>query len=94
MQSDRSTDGVEEYTRFEADIQLGDGPDQRGSIEVEVLRGTDGNRNPRQVKIPVDGDGLDVEVATEVSDEAFAEFYYELQRSSMALKNALGLEDD
>lgn len=98
--SDEDFDG--EYTRFRANIQLGDGIDQRGDVTVELVREPNENRNERETGIPltdserehINLDGRDMEVVdTPCNDREFAEFYNELQRASNALRDALNLPD-
>jgi hypothetical protein len=82
-----------EFTRLKSSVQLGDGPDQRGDVTVEVVR----EKRPREgferrdveVELP---DGSVVE--GDVDDATFAEFYTELDRATRVLSDALGLADD
>ncbi len=85
-----------EYTKFRAKVQLGDGPDQRGSIEVELQREPDEDREERFVAMPesatMESPSMDVEA--KMNDAQFAEFYHELSRGTEALRQSLGLEED
>lgn len=91
MKEDTEPDGSTEYTKFSSKIQLGDGVDQRGDIQVEIARDRPslGRRNEHTVELP-SGD----EVTVTVDDEAFAEFYFELQRSTDVLRESLGLDGE
>lgn len=77
-----------EYTRFRANIQLGDGPDRRGDVTIEIVREREevASQTPREVELP-SGE----RIQTETMDAAFAEFYIELDRASTTLRETLGL---
>lgn len=85
-----------EYTRFRANIQLGDGPDQRGDVTVEMVREPGEDRAERYVAIPeaATEQAPAMDVPAQMNDAHFAEFYHELQRGRRALREALGLPDD
>ena len=80
-----------EYTRIKAKVQLGDGPDQRGEVTVEMVRERteDTPLDVRTVELP---DGTSVE--TTIDDRTFAEFYLESGRVVSALSDRLGLDPD
>ena len=86
-----------EYTRFRAKVQLGDGPDQRGEVTVEVVRepnpdGEDEKVNdyrPVYYQLP---DGTTA--GATLDHRTFAEFYGELDRATDALRENLGLEPE
>ena len=81
-----------EFTRLKSSVQLGDGPDQRGDVTVEVLR----EKRPREgfERRDVELELPDGTVAEgDVDDATFAEFYTELERATRALSEALGLPD-
>lgn len=92
--TDEDGSEVEEYTRFRANIQLGDGPDQRGDVTVEMQREATDDRVEREVRVPSSQADRDAEVLTtaKCNDAQFAEFYNELMRGRAALSDALGLE--
>lgn len=93
---DHDPESLGEYTRLRANIQLGDGPDQRGDATVEVVREPESgiSTEAREVTIPTGDDEEMVTVRARASDVAFAEFYRELTRAEQALSEALGLADD
>jgi len=95
----RDHDPAEEFTRFKANIQLGDGPDQRGDITVEMVREPGEEREERSVVMPESNtdEAPSMDVTAPANDADFAEFYHELMRGRRALREALGLdaeEDD
>lgn len=79
------------FTRLKMNFQLGDGPDQRGDMTVEVSRAVDPDapRKTRKVQLP---GGARITAPT--NDEVFAEFYNECDRGERVLREVLGLEDD
>lgn len=83
-------DAESEYTRFQSKIQLGDGVDRRGDIQVEIVRerAPPSELTAREVTLP---SGETVAVGTD--DTAFAEFYFEVQRKTDVLREQLGLDD-
>jgi len=85
-----------EHTRYRAKVQLGDGPDRRGDVTVEMVREPSGDRNERHVIIPeaVTDEASAMDVQAPCNDADFAEFYHELERASTALRDVLGLDDD
>lgn len=89
-----SDDDLGEFTRFRANIQLGDGPDQRGDVTVEVVREPSEDRHVRPVTIPTGDDTADIEVESFADDEAFAEFYREISRARRTLAEQLGLPEE
>lgn len=93
---DHDPESLGEYTRLRANIQLGDGPDQRGDATVEVVREPESGIEveAREVTIPTGDDEEMVTVRAPASDVTFAEFYRELTRAERALSEALGLADD
>lgn len=79
-----------EYTRVRANVQIGDGPDQRGDVTVEIQRHTTAERTKeRVVEIP-NGSGY----RTEADDQIIAELYLQTQRAQEVLADVLGLEGD
>jgi hypothetical protein len=79
-----------EYTRIRANVQIGDGPDQRGDVTVETFREVDPDRRRiREVRLP---DGTEVD-GVPANDRVFAEWYTELQRAEDALRVTLGLPE-
>lgn len=85
-------DSESEFVRFQSKIQLGEGVDRRGDVTVEMLRERPslGRRTQHQdVELP---SGETVTITTD--DEAFAEFYFELQRTRDVLRRTLGLDRD
>ena len=95
MPKEETKDGTPlgEYNRFKASVQLGDGPDQRGEVTVELVREPLEGREGRTVSFPDVDDVEDAlgQVEAEVNDAQFAEFYIELKRSTGALRESLGL---
>lgn len=85
-----------EYTRIRANIQLGDGPDQRGDVTVEIVREPGEDRAERSVVMPeaATGESPVMDVTAPMNDRDFAEFYHELMRARKALNQALGLPED
>lgn len=94
MTNDKSNND-RSFTRLRLNFQLGDGPDQRGDMTVEVSREVDpdAERKTDEVQIPLD-DGQTRTVAAPTNDEVFAEFYNEVSRSERVLREVLGLEDE
>lgn len=92
----REGDPADEFVRFKAKIQRGDGPDQRGEVTVETVRelpvDSPGHRADVDVLLP-DGEVLTVE-DIEVQSGPFAEWYFEMQRAELALRETLGLIED
>jgi len=89
-------DPMDEFTRFRANIQLGDGPDQRGDITVEMVREPALDREERSVVMPESNtdEAPAMDVTAPANDQDFAEFYHELMRGRRALREALGLDSD
>lgn len=89
-------DPIDEFTRFRANIQLGDGPDRRGDITVEMVREVGTERPTRSIHTPeaVTDSVPAVDVSAPCNDQQFAEFYHELMRGGSALREALGLNED
>lgn len=83
-------DAPGEYTRFRTNIQLGDGPDQRGDMTVEIVRVID-EETPRRETHAVTHEGP---IETALTDAHFAEFALEVGRATDLLKNELGLTDE
>jgi hypothetical protein len=89
-------DETVEMTRFRCNVQLGNGPDQRGDVTVEMVREPNDDRNERHVIVPeaVTDEASTMNVEAPCNDADFAEFYHELERASTALRDVLGLDDD
>lgn len=86
-----------EFTRLRAKVQIGDGVDQRGEVSVErsSKQDEDGRgyeKTTKEVTLPEEMGGDTVEI--QANNELFAEFYYELTRSTKALRQELGLPDE
>jgi len=81
-----------EYTRMQADIQLGDGIDRRGEVTVEVVRSVNTSSDSRRTRSVMLPDGNTISAHT--TDEVFAEFYFEACRATEILRERLGLPDD
>jgi len=87
---------ITEVTRYRANIQRGDGPDQRGDVTVEMVREKDSDPETRDVRL--DRSGVDLEAGEDglvgIDDAPYAEFVYELDRAVAALETALDLDED
>jgi len=88
-----------ELNRWRVNIQLGDGPDQRGDITIETVREPLPTEDVRKANIRLP-DGLTAELegsgdviqGVRANDHDFAEFYLELLRGKAALIEALDLD--
>jgi hypothetical protein len=83
------TDG--EYTRFRISAKRGDGPDQRGKVETELVRKrAEARIDRREVEVELP-DGTTKTIT--VDDAPFAEFIFEADRAVTMLENRLGLDN-
>lgn len=89
----REDDPADEFVRFRINIQRGDGPDRRADVTVESVRqvspDSSAHRTDVEVLLP-DGETMVVEDVP-VESEAFASWYFEVQRADLALRDRLGL---
>jgi hypothetical protein len=83
-----------EYTRRKVKLQVGDGPDARGEVTVEMVRerAPEDETTPRHESVVMQtGESQRVRFGTD--DAAFAEWVFEVNRSVDVLRDSLGLED-
>lgn len=86
-----------EYTRLRANLQLGDGPDQRGDRTLEMVRSRNGAEATAAGEILDDEEmemfGIDPDLQLEVDDTTFVEFYHESKRTAAVLADQLEIAD-
>lgn len=85
-------DSDEQFTRIRSNVQLGDGPDARGDVTVEIVREKTTAKRFADVTVP-DGQGGTINVAdVPMDDRAFAEWMIEMDRAVDRLRTKLGLD--